>query len=346
MREDRKQKYMRLFRDEVREHIGAMTDALLKLEKGFDREALDELLRRLHTVKGSAHMIQLTAAGEIAHKLEDKFKPLRDENEKPDPDLVDLSFEGFDLILGKATEMGAEENEAVINYMARLSGEVIEKKEPEVVPEKTEEPTEDGSCEEVQQDEESTELAETPEAEQEPQQDDSERRRDLRAPPMAIGTVRVDIEKLDRLLDLVGELLIFRTRLRHRGHELYDLVRKLSNFGPEISSRALELSGAFAEDLTELGYLIDDVRYQTMEVRMLPVASVLDDFYRTVRSLSRELRKQVRLEVKGKDVEVDKRLLEMTRPVLIHIIRNAIDHGIEDPQSRLASGKPEEGTIQ
>ena len=125
MREDRKAKYMRLFRDEVREHIGAMTDALLKLEKGFSREALDELLRRLHTVKGSAHMIQLTAAGEIAHRLEDKYKPLREDNEKPSPELVDVSFEGFDLILGKATELGGEKHESVVNYLRKISGEQL-----------------------------------------------------------------------------------------------------------------------------------------------------------------------------------------------------------------------------
>ena len=382
MREDRKQKYMRLFRDEVREHIGAMTDALLKLEKGFSREALDELLRRLHTVKGSAHMIQLTAAGEIAHRLEDKYKPLREENEKPTPELVDLSFEGFDIILGKATELGGENDPSVTSFMAKLSGEVP----PEVgkaADEEADSAASGGeeaggeareeaggeargeasgatlgsdvggaagsaasSGEEVVGSEakEDGQFALPPDASLSTA-DDAERRGDLRAPPMAIGTVRVDIEKLDRLLDLVGELLIFRTRLRHRGHELFNLARELGKLGPAISSRALEISGAFSEDLTELGYLIEDVRYQTMEVRMLPVASVLDDFYRTVRSLSRELRKQVRLEVKGKEVEVDKRLLEMTRPVLIHIIRNSIDHGIEDPQSRLAAGKPEEGLI-
>lgn len=138
-------------------------------------------------------------------------------------------------------------------------------------------------------------------------------------------TVRVDMRRLDELMNLVGELVINRTRLDDIGaaHKLKELNEALSRVS-QISS---------------------SLQNVVMQVRMVPVEHVFDRFPRMVRDLSKKLNKKINLVVEGKETEMDRTVIDEIGDPMVHLIRNAIDHGIESPTQRLMLGKPEAGTI-
>ena len=138
-------------------------------------------------------------------------------------------------------------------------------------------------------------------------------------------TVRVDIERLDNLMNLVSELIIIKTRM--------DDLSEVSN--KENMAEAIE----YLERITT------SLHDAVMKVRMVPIERVFNRFPRMVRDLSKELNKEINLEMYGEDTEVDRTVIDEIGDPLIHIIRNSIDHGIETPEDRVAKGKPKKGTI-
>jgi two-component system chemotaxis sensor kinase CheA len=147
------------------------------------------------------------------------------------------------------------------------------------------------------------------------------------------STVRIDQEKLDRLMRVVGELLVARG-----GFPV--LVERLAN-GAERT--------VVAKDLKEVGanisHIADELQASVMSIRMLPVKTVFQRFPRLVRDLARSLGKEVRLVIEGEGIELDKTILEQIADPLVHVIRNAVDHGFELPEERQAKGKDPSGVL-
>lgn len=143
------------------------------------------------------------------------------------------------------------------------------------------------------------------------------------------SSVRVSIDKIDGLINLVGELVITQSML--------DTFRE----GVDASRLALLEQG-----LAQLARHTRELQESVMGIRMLPIASVFNRFPRMVRDISHKLGKQVKLEMVGEHTELDKTVLEKIGDPLVHLVRNAIDHGLETPDKRLASGKQEVGTLQ
>jgi two-component system chemotaxis sensor kinase CheA len=141
------------------------------------------------------------------------------------------------------------------------------------------------------------------------------------------ATIRIDQNKLDRLMRIVGELLVARGAFPL-------LVRKL-NSGADGSAVAKDLK----ETGSNISRLADELQSSVMSIRMLPVKTVLQRFPRLVRDLARSLGKQVRLLIEGEGIELDKTILEQIGDPLVHVIRNALDHGLEPPDERQAKGK-------
>jgi two-component system chemotaxis sensor kinase CheA len=147
-------------------------------------------------------------------------------------------------------------------------------------------------------------------------------------------TVRVDIRKLDQLMNLVGELGLVRSNIARVADEL------TGSSGPGGSAKDLrKITKEFDRKLNEL-------QTGVMDVRMVPLRQVFDKLSRIVRKTSRDVGKNVRLEVEGADTELDKLIIEELVDPLMHIVRNAIDHGLEPSATRVAQGKPEEGTLR
>lgn len=155
------------------------------------------------------------------------------------------------------------------------------------------------------------------------------------AAPKAASTIRVDHEKLDRLMELIGELIINRNR--------YSMIaRQLEDSGGENVSNIVQ-------DLTETTYAMarisDDLQDTIMKVRMVPVSSVFSRFPRLVRDLSRKSGKEVDLITVGEETELDKSVVEVIGDPLVHLIRNSVDHGIEEEEVRRAAGKDVKGKV-
>jgi len=145
-------------------------------------------------------------------------------------------------------------------------------------------------------------------------------------------TVRVDIEKLDNLMNIVGELVLSKGAISRLCEDIKHQVN---------STLATELHKA----TRSLERRLDELQAGVMEVRMVPVSQLFEKMTRIVRRVSNEHQKKVHLDIRGADTELDKLIIEDLADPLMHIIRNAIDHGIESTEERLARGKPEKATI-
>ena len=144
--------------------------------------------------------------------------------------------------------------------------------------------------------------------------------------------LRIEPERLDRIMDLIGELVILHSMLRQISSE----ADSPSRDPVPLSLEGIDL--AFERSLT-------DLQRSVMKVRMLPVDHVFRRFPRTVRDLSREMGKKVKLKIEGEKTELDKSIVDVIGEPLLHLIRNAVDHGLESPEERKRLGKPEEGLI-
>ncbi len=154
-----------------------------------------------------------------------------------------------------------------------------------------------------------------------------------RAPATVEQTIRVDVKRLDHLMNLIGELVLAKNRLIKINDDVEERYE-----GEE-----------FLEELNQVVSIVSlvttDLQIAVMKTRMLPIGKVFNKFPRMIRDLSRELNKKIELVISGEDTELDKSIVEEIGDPLVHIIRNSCDHGIETPEERLAKGKPEEGTI-
>src|SRR6185437_1901834 len=158
------------------------------------------------------------------------------------------------------------------------------------------------------------------------------------SPPRAKASqsIRIDVERLDGLMNLVGELVIDRTRLQQIRTQLGEVLR---------DAKLTELSQNFEETTNHLDHITGELQEEIMRSRMLPVRTVLARLPRIVRDVATRCGKQVELVTAGEDTELDRSEAEEIADPLVHVLRNAIDHGIETPAERLALAKPESGTI-
>ncbi|MEM8926047.1 MAG: chemotaxis protein CheA [Actinomycetota bacterium] len=145
----------------------------------------------------------------------------------------------------------------------------------------------------------------------------------------ASNSMRVDIEKVDALINMVGELVITQS-----------MLQQLAGAGDErVDTERLQ------EGLAELESNTRELQASVMQIRMLPISFALSRLPRMVRDLASKLGKQVELEIQGETTELDKTVMEKIGDPLVHLVRNSLDHGIEDPETRVAAGKPEVGTV-
>ncbi len=147
-------------------------------------------------------------------------------------------------------------------------------------------------------------------------------------------TIRVDVKRLDDLMNLIGELVLGKNRLL----KIYDDVEERYE------------GEQFLEELNQVvssvSLVTTDLQIAVMKTRMLPIGKVFNKFPRMVRDLSRELHKEIELVISGEETELDKSIVEEIGDPLVHIIRNSCDHGIETPEERVAKGKPPKGTVE
>ncbi len=146
-------------------------------------------------------------------------------------------------------------------------------------------------------------------------------------------TVRTSVERLDALMNLVGELITDRNRLNQLRNQL------------EVTYRGNEKVSMLSDTVVHIGRITDQLQEEVMHIRMQPVANVFSKFPRMVRDLAQKTGKELDLVIRGQDTELDRSVIEEINDPLIHLLRNSVDHGIETPSERIAAGKNPRGTV-
>jgi two-component system chemotaxis sensor kinase CheA len=281
--------------DDAGGHLNEFDSALLALEKnGLNRDLIQDVLGSLHTLKGNSGMMGFDSIKRYIHRIEELLKKVLD-NEIDLSRVISVLFESAHVIRNAFQEIEKERT-----FRSDITGKLLNI-------EKFLDGTDAGP---EKQEVELTSYLGTKTA-----------------------TVKVDFKRLDDLLNLVGELVIFKTRLNQMGEKIK----------AEVATKSLtnELNGA----LELMGKTISGLQEGIMKARMLPVRHVFKKFPRMVRDLSRSMGKEIRLLFEGEDTEIDKTVIDALDEPLLHMIRNAIDHGIESPPDRIAKGKNREGRI-
>jgi two-component system chemotaxis sensor kinase CheA len=289
-----------IYLEDAREHLAVLDAALLRFEReGASPEVAGSLLGPLHTLKGNSGMIGFTAVKDYVHRLEDVFARIRDGALALTPDALQRLFEGATALreaIESASSAGREQRDLSAEASAMgglLQGGAVVPASPPPTP------------------------APAPAA--------------LAAAPQRSSMVRVDFAKLDHLLNLVGELIVHRTKLLEAGRALAAVV---PGGAQDLLEAVHEVAGVSAQ-----------LQETIMDIRMLPIRHVFDRFPRLVRDLAHRQGKQVELVLHGEETRVDKAVIDEIGEPLVHLIRNAVDHGIEPPAVRAARGKSPIGTI-
>ncbi len=329
------------FLEEAAERIEALSQKLIQLEHAPDAELVREIFRDLHTIKGSSGFVGLKRMNRLAHAAEDLVGQVRDGQraiDRPATDALLGALDALKAILDAAAH-GAK-------GPARMSGTRIDVDVERQIASLRMPAGTVASSERHAPSSPGTGAIERP------------------AEPATKQTLRVDFDKLDSLLNLVGELVLSKAGLHTTVASLGALSRELEgqvrrarhgkagHKGPDFLDDLERFQRIYAElssDLQDGAGLLDHVsgelRQQVMKLRMLPIGRVFTKYHRTVREMGNAMGKQVRLELVGTDTELDKILLEQLDDPMLHLVRNALDHGVETPEVRTAKGKPPEGVL-
>jgi two-component system, chemotaxis family, sensor kinase CheA len=358
---------------ETEEMIELLDQRFISLESDpTNRAMLDEIFRAMHSMKGSGGFLGFTRLVDVAHRAENILNKLRQGEMAVTPTVINVVLEAVDvvkLLVADIRESGTDIHVEVVAISAKLdnvlAGQETAPAAPAVpTPAVTSdsaahtEPAHDSpppsKLGEILIQEGSASKEQVLEALE--QQDRKlplgeilvqsgviteralESALQKQAKPTKAGeddqTIRVETSRLDSVMNLVGELVLGRNRLMKLGG------------GLEQSYENEPLVRGLTETLAQLNLVTTDLQLAVMKTRMLPIRKVLAKFPRMVRDLSQKLNKQVRLELHGEETELDKSVADEVGDPLVHIVRNAIDHGIELPAERQASGKALEGLVR
>jgi two-component system chemotaxis sensor kinase CheA len=336
--------FISYFRDETEELLQQIDEDLLHLEDfagsgRADSELINSLFRALHTIKGSAGMLQFSDVQSLAHRLENLCDLLRKERMPLSESCVDILFAGRDLLTGlvDAALHGKVSPAGLAGYIARVDSFVaIYEETLSAIEPSTEVAVTEVAVTEVPETEAPAAL-----------HDDSVSPGGYVEVPRH-RTIRVDIDRLDSLLNLVGELVINRTRISDIANTLQRALTDKSGVAAALNGEAKAVAN-LAKELANSSALLartsNEIQESIMKVRMVPIGQVFDRFPRMVRDVAKARGKEVQLLISGAETDLDKTIVDEVGEPLMHLVRNCIDHGIETPDERERRGKPRHGTI-
>ena len=317
--------YKNLFLSEAREYLQTINETVALLGKSpSDRAAIDTLFRGAHSLKGMAASMEVEDVVAIAHQLEDLMIRVREGMLAFQPGVAELILDGADLIEGLLNDI--EQELQPRRPLGDLSNRLAAYGQPAFGPGTPEENFAPASAQaEPWPQPHTLSRGEFP-PEPTPLWQATPEAAKAREPGGELSTVRVNSKVLDHLVNLTGELITNKHRLL--------------NIGQELDSPALN------EALSRAAKLLRALHDEVMKVRLMPFDAICDRLKRSVRALAKKSGKDLVFEVEGRDIGLDRGILERLADPLNHILRNAVDHGLEDGDQRLAAGKPAQGKIR
>lgn len=330
---------------ETKEILEKLDTDLLELEKRpDDKDLLNQIFRSFHTIKGTSGFLGLEALPEVTHKCEDILNKLRKGEATLNSNLMEGILLAFDTIKELVVKIETEQNENVeIENVCNVLNELLknldspqEIKQEETLPKVENQVVQENAVqEEIVENKTEVVKQDLPIDEIKTEIKTNVEKIEKAASTSATkeNTIRVDVERLDSLLDIVSELVLGRNRLSQINTQF-----SLENEGNKYAKD-------FEEVTKQIDLMTTELQLVAMKLRMIKIAKIFNRYPRLVRDLCKDLNKDVELIIKGEDTEVDKNLIEEINDPLVHLIRNAVDHGVENPEVRIKAGKNPRGKV-
>lgn len=358
--DEKETEFVKGFVEEAGEHIEAIEAALLEVERAPDNTAhVDNLFRPFHTIKGMAGFLNLRDIGCLTHEAETLMDQARKGKRDITPGMIDLVFDVVDILKAQIN--------AIANHLANPQGNIVPQPPVadmigklrmvvagQITPDARTPATgnaankvgenlvEQGACSqevvEVALDSQKRAPAKktgqilvemgattSKQVSQAIRPQAQAARGASQAAPASEQSVRIDTGKLDSLVDMVGELVIAQTLVSASSFVTQD---------PKLT-----------KNVGQVGKIVRDVQELAMSMRMIPIGPTFQKMARLVRDVSRKAGKKVELTISGEDTELDKNVIQQIGDPLVHMVRNAVDHGVESPEDRVRAGKPETGNV-
>jgi two-component system chemotaxis sensor kinase CheA len=332
------QRLFQIYREECDEHIQKLNDGLLALEREPQKAPIDEILRSAHSLKGASRMMGFKNLETLAHYLETLLTQLNRGEREATPATIEALYRDIDAVtqaLGALIEGAEPPNiDALIDELRVAAGENA-----------ADMPAQTGPATEAQE--------RVPAGSRAPVSRDG-------GGAAALSSIRVQTDRLDNLMNQAGELLVAKIEALDNLRQIEDTLdsleewrRRLARETHSLSFGRIERVGGdlsralqrLSDNTRRLELLVDGIHEGVRDLRLLPLSTILEPFFRMVRDLSRELGKEVDLVLEGTSTRLDKKILEELREPLIHLVRNSIDHGIEPPEERERQGKSASGKL-
>jgi len=321
------QELLESFLAESTELLEKIDDDLVTLEQSpSDIELLNRIFRAIHSVKGSASFLEFELLVKVTHSTEDALNQLRRGEITLNPLLMDVILESVDLVKMLINDIkGAEIKERPVEITINRLVAVLTESHGAVREETV------GETVVLPETPQTYILAPFPTEETAPLRPVAPRTNSEELTDKS--SVRIDVKKVDDLMNQVGELVLERNRMIQLTKD-YQNETNLAVFGEEL-----------AKLTKKMNLVTSELQMQVLKIRLIPVGNVFKKFPRIVRNLARDLGKQVDLQICGEETELDRSVVDEISDPLIHLLRNAMDHGLETTCERVAAGKSPTGTI-
>lgn len=324
------------FKEEAKGHINTLEAGLIRMETGAnDAETINEIFRAVHSVKGTAGFFELGRIVELAHVMESFFGALRDNLTSLDSDKTEILLEASDLLRQMVGAPDESDKQEVASHIERIKA-FTASSAMQPAPKNDSQVSAWDLWDQLtvldQKEQQKTspavpaEAAVLPEPEVKPETPPPQPEAKPHSGIMG-DSVRVSVSLLNDLLNMVGQMVLRRNQL----------LRIAQNAGKDVPQ--LEVIARGIDSLTT------NLQEKVMKTRMQPVSNVFNKLPRIVREISRKLHKEVELVMEGLEVELDRSIIEALVDPITHLVRNALDHGIELPEARIAKHKTPAGTL-
>lgn len=321
-------KFIGRFVEEAKEHLGRLGSGLAEIEQGaVSAEKINSLFRSVHTLKGSSRMLKLEPITQVSHSLEDLLSALREGRVATNPAVIALLYQGVDALSDQVQQLiECGQVEALSSVNTQLCQQLTATAEGQALNAVAAEPVAFKSSELAAEDASGASAQPT---------------------LTASDTVRVKLDKLDELIKLMGELVSSHAGMRELAMTSQQLEQQLQQ---QLHSHLPVAMQQFSRKMRDIVLaqenLMQELHDKTLQMRMLPLAIVLEPAARLVRDMARSLGKQVECRISGSEIELDRQMIDQLADPIIHLLRNALDHGIETPDIRQQKCKPVQGLLQ
>ena len=330
---------------ESREHLQTLAKGVTGLQMGRpDPEKINHLFRAAHTLKGSSRMLKLLPITETSHFLEDVLAAMRDGALWVDERTRSALIAGVDALSDLVDMLAEQLDPAVLPDADRTVCAALEQL---LAPESVDAADATEGMELFSE----GRLVGRDADHAAPDRQDAEAQ--MSSPRLRGGdTVRLPLERLDHLIKIMGEVANSHERMREHSEQLRKLGRALQvltqadGCDKTLTESLIGLARTMRNDIQSQAVLIASLNDVALTMRMLPLSIVFDPITRTVRDFARSIGKEVEIEATGAGLEMDRQIIDKLADPLIHLMRNAVDHGVESSQQRTESGKPKRARIE